>query len=131
MFYASGIAFEKGDNVLTMWILLPFWYMLPAETWKLYGDAIWWALCTSFDVSIFNLLWVDIQWILLGSLSHIWWVCLQMPGYYYMQVCFIYFFLKFLHKLKPMVLVANILVQHILSEENFLYSHLFYAFGSF
>lgn len=115
---------KKGNNVLTMLILLPFWYMLPAETWKLYGDAIWWALCTSFDVTIFNLLWVDLQWILLGSLSHIWWFCLQMPRYY-VQVCFIYFFLKFLHKLKLMVLVANILVlQHILSKVYFFYLHL-------
>ena len=31
------------------------------ETWKLYGDAIWWALCTPFDVAFFNLLWADLQ----------------------------------------------------------------------
>jgi len=53
-------------------------WFLPA-TWKLYGDAIWWALCATFDVTIFYLLWVNIQWILLCSLSHIWCLCLQMP----------------------------------------------------
>lgn len=31
------------------------------ETWELYGDAVWWSLCTSFDVAVFNLLWLDLQ----------------------------------------------------------------------
>lgn len=31
------------------------------ETWKLYGDAIWWALRTTFDVTFLNLLWADLQ----------------------------------------------------------------------
>lgn len=34
---------------------------LHVETWKLYGDAIWWPLCTPFDVTFFNLLWADLQ----------------------------------------------------------------------
>lgn len=34
---------------------------LYVETWKLYGDAIWWALCTPFDVTFLNLLWADLQ----------------------------------------------------------------------
>ena len=60
------------------------WYL--TETWKLYGDAIWGALYTPFNVTFFNLLWVDLQWVLLCSLSHIWWFCLQMSRCY-LQVC--------------------------------------------
>lgn len=34
---------------------------LCVETWKLYGDAVWWTLCTPSDVAFLNLLWADLQ----------------------------------------------------------------------
>lgn len=58
-----------------------WWIAFLAETGQLYGDVIWWTLCSPFDVPIFNILWVDLQRILLCTISHIWSVCLQMSGY--------------------------------------------------
>lgn len=61
-----------------------FWFL--PEAWKLHGDAIWRALCDSFDVTIFNLLRVNLQWVLFCSFSHIWSISVSM-SWYFMQVC--------------------------------------------
>jgi hypothetical protein len=45
-----GIAIKTDSSI---------WFL--SEAWKLHGDAIWWALCDSFDVTVFNLLWVNLQ----------------------------------------------------------------------
>lgn len=66
-------------------------FSLPSETWQLHGDAIWRPLCAPLNVTILNLLWVDLQRVLLCSVSYIWTVCLQVPRYY-MQVYFNFFF---------------------------------------
>lgn len=44
-----------------IFFLFDFCILLLPETWKLYGNAVRWALCTAFDVHIFNLLWIDLQ----------------------------------------------------------------------
>lgn len=65
----ASISFTK--TYLSMQFLL-------AETGKLYGNAIWWALCGPSYGCFFNLLWADLQRILFCPIPYIWPVCIQM-----------------------------------------------------
>lgn len=82
--YCTGILFVQSN------------FSLPPETWQLHGDAIWWPLCASLNVTVLNLLWVNLQRILFCSVSYIWTVCLPVPRCY-MQVYLYLFFYLFIY----------------------------------